>query len=95
VSVPYSPAPASASCVSRAVIDANVAAVWNVRPTPAVAMRCGGKPSMRPPASHTEPASAPSWPLMMLKQVVLPAPLGPISATISPAPSAKETSSSA
>ena len=53
----------------------------------------GGRPSMRAPASVTLPASGASWPLTRLKQVVLPAPLGPISATISPAATANDTSS--
>ena len=35
--------------------------------------------------ASTLPASGRSWPLSMLKQVVLPAPLGPISASSSPA----------
>jgi hypothetical protein len=41
------------------------------------------------------PASGASWPFSMLKQVLLPAPFGPISASISPAETAKETSATA
>src|SRR5438105_2453560 len=58
----------------------------------AVIARCGGSPSIRSPASHTEPASGSSCPLTTLKHVVLPAPLGPINATSSPAPTLNETS---
>ncbi len=43
-------------------------------------------------ASVTVPASGASWPLTRLKQVVLPAPLGPISATSSPAATVNDTS---
>ena len=66
---------------------------------------CGRRPGARsPPASGrparrrracTEPASGASWPPTMLKQVVLPAPFGPISASISPAARSKLTSSTA
>ena len=52
----------------------------------------GGKPSIRCPSSCTTPASGASCPLIKLKHVVLPAPLGPISATSSPAGTANETS---
>ena len=50
---------------------------------------------MSRPARRTMPASGASWPFSMLKQVLLPAPLGPISASISPAETAKETSATA
>ena len=50
---------------------------------------------MRAPPSRTVPASGASWPLTRLKQVVLPAPLGPISATSSPASTANDTSRTA
>ena len=40
---------------------------------------------MSRPSSAHRAASGASWPFSMLKQVVLPAPLGPISASISPA----------
>ena len=44
----------SAICTfSRTVIDANVAATWNVRPTPRRAMARGGSPSMRSPSKAT------------------------------------------
>ena len=50
---------------------------------------------MSRPPSRTMPASGASWPFSMLKQVLLPAPLGPISAKSSPASTAKETSATA
>src|SRR5688572_15182863 len=44
---------------------------------------------MRRPSSCTRPASGRMTPAIMLKQVVLPAPLGPISAASSPWPTEK------
>ena len=48
-------ASSASSTFSRTVIDANVAATWNVRPTPRRAIARGGRPSMRAPASRTVP----------------------------------------
>src|SRR5918997_3685275 len=58
-------------------------------------MRCGGRRSRRAPAKVTLPAVGRSRPDSKLITVVLPAPLGPISPTISPSSTAKETSSTA
>ena len=41
------------------------------------------------------PSSGASWPFSMLKQVLLPAPFGPISASSSPGSIAKDTSATA
>src|SRR5438046_1376719 len=81
----------ASSTFSRTVIDANVAATWNVRLTPLCAICLGGRPSIRLPSSRTTPASGTSCPLIRLKHVVLPAPLGPISAINSPAGTENET----
>ncbi len=69
--------------------------IWKVRPTPSRQTARGLMPTMSRPASCTIPLSGASWPFSMLKQVLLPAPLGPISASNSPADRAKETSSTA
>ena len=45
--------------------------------------------------NRMSPVSGASWPLIMLKQVDLPAPFGPISARNSPSPTSKLTSSTA
>src|SRR5213593_4642629 len=50
---------------------------------------------MRRPRHRTSPASARSWPVRMLKNVDLPAPLGPMRARISPRCSANDTPSTA
>ena len=55
-------------------------------------MRRGGRPVMSLPASTTRPRSGLSWPPTMLKMVDLPAPFGPMTASSSPASSAKVTS---
>ena len=49
----------------------------------AAAMRSGRMPVMLRPLSVTEPSVGVYTPVIMLKAVVLPAPLGPMSATIS------------
>ena len=55
----------------------------------------GLRPTMSRPSRRTMPPSGASWPFSMLKQVLLPAPLGPIRAKSSPASTAKETSATA
>src|SRR6266542_4062679 len=64
---------------------------WNDRPTPIRQMRCGGAPVMSLPSSSTCPASGCRCPVMRLKKVDLPAPLGPITAAISPRATARLT----
>ena len=59
--------------------------------TPKRAMRCGGKPATLAFPTRISPASGTSWPFSRLKQVVLPAPFGPMSATTSPGSSVKDT----
>ena len=55
----------------------------------------GFRPVMFSPLKWTVPAVGGSWPISMLKQVVLPAPLGPMSANNSPFATEKLTSSTA
>ncbi len=54
--------------------------IWNERPMPARQMRSGGRPEMSSAPSRIVPASGGNMPETRLKAVVLPAPLGPISA---------------
>src|SRR5262245_43602958 len=58
-------------------------------------MRCAASPVMSRPSSCTRPAVGGINPLMVLNSVVLPAPLGPIRPTISPAATVTLTSVSA
>ena len=55
------------------------------------AMACGGRPSRCASSRVMAPPSARSRPPMTLSSVVLPEPLGPISPTISPRPTANDT----
>src|SRR5215831_4401890 len=68
---------------------------WNVRAMPSQATLCGLKPVMLAPSNSTVPSLGGIRPVMPLKSVVLPAPLGPISANISPRLTSKLTSSTA
>ena len=86
----------SAICTfSATVIEAKVAATWNVRPTPRRQMSPGAMPAVLLPNIVMRPVVGASWPSIMAKQVLLPAPFGPMSARISPASSAKLTSRTA
>ena len=69
--------------------------IWRLGVGRTFQIASGFRPTSSTPASLTEPASGASCPPTMLKQVVLPAPFGPISASISPAPRSKLTRSTA
>ena len=69
---------------SSTVMEPKVAVIWKVRPTPSRQTWRGDFPRRLVPFSLTSPASGAIWPFSMLKQVVLPAPLGPTSASNSP-----------
>src|SRR5258706_16101901 len=58
---------------------------------PARATRCAGRPAISTPASLMLPALGLSSPERRLISVVLPAPLGPITACTSPGASARST----
>src|SRR5262245_23645100 len=68
---------------------------WNERPMPIRQMRCGAAPVMSRSLSTIRPASGLRWPVIRLKKVDLPAPLGPITAAISRRLMAKSTRSTA
>ena len=56
---------------------------WNERPTPSAHSRCGAMPvTSRPSKAHAAGIGR-RWPVMRLNSVDLPAPLGPMIATIS------------
>ena len=76
---------------SRTVIDPKVAVIWKVRPTPSRQTCRGLKPAMLRPPMRIAPESGSICPSSRLKQVVLPAPFGPIIATSSPAATLNET----
>ena len=76
---------------SRTVMVGNVAVIWKVRPTPSRQTARGILPVVSSPSTLIRPLSGIFWPLSMSKQVLFPAPLGPISARISPARSSNDT----
>src|SRR6266545_657403 len=57
---------------------------WKERPMPRRQRSCGGMPVTSRSLNRTLPASGLKWPVMRLKSVVLPAPLGPMMAQIEP-----------
>src|SRR5205085_11711580 len=69
--------------------------VWNVLPTPRRESSSGDIPVMSSPQNSTDPDVGLICPRMLLKSVVLPEPLGPITPTISPGPTDRLTPSTA
>src|ERR1019366_905343 len=90
--VPWKP-PTIAFSVT--VISGNGLTIWNVRPMPALQVRSGRKPAMSRPSKTMRPLVGAKTPAMRLKSVVLPAPFGPMSATISPWSTRSDTSETA
>src|SRR5258707_308819 len=80
---------------SRTLILANGWVIWKVRTMPAAQILCGARPVMSRPAKATRPASGVWKPAIAANSVVLPAPLGPISPTISPSRTSSEAWSTA
>ena len=68
---------------SSAVMFANRRMFWNVRAMPAMTT-LRGRGGSTLPLSRTSPSVGRYMPVRQLKNVVLPAPLGPMSPTISP-----------
>src|SRR3954447_15818058 len=68
---------------------------WKVRPIPRSVNACGGFPVMSSFANHTRPFVGLYTPVSMLKNVVFPAPFGPMSDTIALAGTVNSTSSTA
>src|SRR4051794_32813442 len=80
---------------SRTVIVLKSSRFWNVRAMPRRITPCGGVDSSDSPSKFNSPVSGRYSRVITLNAVVLPAPFGPISPTISPSPTSNETSSSA
>ena len=76
--------PAPRSMLSITVSRDRLLVSWKVRTIPLRARRCGGVLVIVAPAKVHVPPSALSKPLRTLKNVDLPAPLGPMSAVIAP-----------
>ena len=71
----------SSSCVRPGTLDRIMST--SVRP-PAIEMSCGSQPTRVPAARVTVPSSTSCSPAMILSNVVLPEPFGPINPTRSP-----------
>src|SRR3954464_15479372 len=63
--------------------------IWNERARPLRARRGADRPVMSSPAKTMRPASGRRLPASWLMKVVLPAPLGPITACVSPSRTSK------
>ncbi len=70
------------SMFSRTVMRGNTRQSWKLRPIPARAILCGARRVMSSPRNVTVPESGLIMPVTQLKNVVLPEPLGPMSALI-------------
>ena len=71
--------------ISSTVSDGKMLAIWNARTTPRRTIWVGERPPMSSPASFTRPRSGRIAPEIRLKNVVLPAPFGPMIAVSEPA----------
>src|SRR6185503_5785897 len=65
---------------------------WNERAMPRCAMRWGGVPAMSRPSKRIRPEVGACWPVSRLKNVVLPAPLGPMTECSDPSSTSRVTS---
>ena len=77
-------ASSATSTDSRTVSSGKSVAAWNVRPSPRRARSAGWAPLTSSPSSSTRPVAGTNPPMAFMR-VVLPAPLVPMSPTISPA----------
>src|SRR5262245_2671429 len=76
---------------SSTVAPGRMLVIWYERATPCRDTRFGGSPVMSCPSNTIRPLVGRSTPVRQLKNVDLPAPLGPMTARISPRRTATET----
>src|SRR5437764_6811747 len=81
--------------LSSTDIDSKVSGTWKVRASPSRARSSGGRRVTSLPAKATVPEVTGRSPVRQLKNVDLPAPLGPIRPRISPSSTDTEASSTA
>src|ERR1700736_897618 len=74
---------------SRVVALGRMLVIWYEREMPLREMRSGESPVMSSPLNRMRPDEGRSTPVRQLKNVLLPAPFGPITARISPRGSSK------
>src|SRR5260221_5232754 len=75
--------------LSSAVNSGNTLVIWNERARPLRERRGADRRVMSSPAKRMLPASGRRLPASWLMRVVLPAPLGPMTACVSPSPTSK------
>src|SRR5215813_6410880 len=80
---------------SRTLRPSKTLGTWVLMPMPSRAIRCACAREMSWPRNSTWPRLGSSWPVSILKKVLLPAPLGPIRQRSSPSSSVKLTSRTA
>src|SRR5690606_21800541 len=80
---------------SSTVMPAKGRTIWKVRATPRRLIWSGRRPSIRSPSKRMRPSVGRSLPAIRLNSVVLPAPLAPITPTVSPDSTDRDTSDSA
>jgi len=76
---------------STTEISGKMLVIWNVLATPRRLMISGDRPVMSSPRKRTRPAVGAWSPLITLKSVDLPAPLGPMTEKISPGRTSNDT----
>src|SRR6185295_6962677 len=69
---------------SSTVAPGRILVIWYERARPLWEIRCGGRPATSSPFRTMRPPVGRSTPVTQLKKVLLPAPLGPMMARISP-----------
>ena len=80
---------------SRTLSSGKISVIWKVRAMPTPTRWCGGIAVMSRPSNRIRPAVGGKKPLIRLKNVVLPAPLGPMTARSSPGSTSIDTWSTA
>src|SRR4029453_18685024 len=81
----------ASATLSRAVNSRSTEVIWKERASPSRTRACMGRRVMSRPAKWMGPVSGRGLPVSWLTKVVLPAPLGPIRAWISPGRTSIET----
>ena len=77
--------------LSATLSSGKISVIWNVRAMPSRTRASGGSAVTSLPSNFTLPAEGANRPLIRLKNVVLPAPFGPMIARSSPGSTVNET----
>src|SRR6185437_13507661 len=80
---------------SNTLSSGNISVIWNVRDMPSATRLCAARRVTSQPSNSMLPELGPKKPLIRLKNVVFPAPFGPMMARNSPASTLSDTSCTA